>query len=269
MNIDKKTFDEAKTLAASWQKNIEKNRIDSEKKFHAIMKRLLSDSKNKIFLIELLDQSFRSLDNNRIANQLEYNFNKYNNTTFFTKFEQLLVSLFRNLGIYFPSISIPLFIAYLRDDVKNIVIKGEDASLNAHLQKRLAQKTRVNINIIGEAVLGEAEAKERVEKYISLLQNPNIDYVSIKISTIFSQINPISHHWSIEQISLRLQKIYRAAIQNNSKFINLDMEEYRDINLTIDVFIKTLSLDEFKNLHAGIVLQAYIPETMTHLKKTI
>ncbi|ABB44605.1 delta-1-pyrroline-5-carboxylate dehydrogenase / L-proline dehydrogenase [Sulfurimonas denitrificans DSM 1251] len=267
MNIDKKTFDEAKTLAASWQKNIEKNRIDSEKKFHAIMKRLLSDSKNKIFLIELLDQSFRSLDNNRIANQLEYNFNKYNNTTFFTKFEQLLVSLFRNLGIYFPSISIPLFIAYLRDDVKNIVIKGEDASLNAHLQKRLAQKTRVNINIIGEAVLGEAEAKERVEKYISLLQNPNIDYVSIKISTIFSQINPISHHWSIEQISLRLQKIYRAAIQNNSKFINLDMEEYRDINLTIDVFIKTLSLDEFKNLHAGIVLQAYIPETMTHLKK--
>jgi RHH-type proline utilization regulon transcriptional repressor/proline dehydrogenase/delta 1-pyrroline-5-carboxylate dehydrogenase len=267
MNIQIATFDEAKTLATSWQRDIAKNRIRSEKKFHAIMKRLLSDPKNKIFLIELLDQSFRSHDNNRIANQLEYIFNKYNNTTFFTEFEQLLVWLFRNLGIYLPVISVPLFITYLRGDIKNIVIKGEDRSLNAHLQKRLAEKTRVNINIIGEAVLGEDEAKQRVLKYISALQNPNIDYVSIKISTIFSQINPLAHEWSVEQISLRLQEIFRAAQENGSKFINLDMEEYRDINLTMDVFIRTLSLDEFKNLHAGIVIQAYIPESMTHLKR--
>jgi RHH-type proline utilization regulon transcriptional repressor/proline dehydrogenase/delta 1-pyrroline-5-carboxylate dehydrogenase len=267
MKIEKAIFDEAKTLATLWQNDIQNNRIDSEKKFHAIMKRLLSDSKNKIFLIELLDQSFRSLDNNRIANQLEYIFNKYNNTTFFTEFEQLLVWLFRNLGIYLPFISVPLFIAYLRDDIKNIVIKGEDSSLNAHLQKRLSQNTRVNINIIGEAVLGEDEAKDRVKKYISALNNPNIDYVSIKISTIFSQINPLAYDWSVEQISLRLQQIYRAAKENNNKFINLDMEEYKDINLTLDVFIKTLSLDEFKNLHAGIVIQAYIPESMEYLKK--
>nr|WP_321268119.1 bifunctional proline dehydrogenase/L-glutamate gamma-semialdehyde dehydrogenase [uncultured Sulfurimonas sp.] len=267
MNINKETFDEAKSLATLWQKDIEQNRIYSEKKFHAIMKRLLSDSKNKIFLIELLDQSFRSLDNNRIANQLQYIFNKYNNTTFFTEFEQLLVWLFRNLGIYLPFVSVPLFIAYLRDDIKNIVIKGEESSLNAHLQKRLREKTRVNINIIGEAVLGEDEANRRVQKYIDALCNPNIDYVSIKISTIFSQINPPAYEWNVQNISLKLQKIYKAAKQNNSKFINLDMEEYKDINLTIDVFIKTLSLDEFKNLRAGIVLQTYIPETMTHLQK--
>ncbi|MCK9492109.1 MAG: bifunctional proline dehydrogenase/L-glutamate gamma-semialdehyde dehydrogenase [Sulfurimonas sp.] len=267
MNIDKRTFNEAKSLATSWQRDIAKNRIRSEKKFHAIMNRLLSDPKNKIFLIELLDQSFRSHDNNRIADQLEYIFNKYNNTTFFTEFEQLLVWLFRNLGIYLPAISVPLFITYLRGDIKNIVIKGEDRSLNAHLQKRLKEKTRVNINIIGEAVLGEDEAKTRVLKYITALENPNIDYVSIKISTIFSQINPLAHEWSVEQISLKLQDIFRAAQKNDSKFINLDMEEYKDINLTMDVFIKTLSLEEFKNLHAGIVLQTYIPETITHLKR--
>ncbi|HUH42770.1 MAG TPA: bifunctional proline dehydrogenase/L-glutamate gamma-semialdehyde dehydrogenase [Sulfurimonas sp.] len=267
MNIDKATFEEAKVLATLWQSDIEKNRLYSEKKFHATMKRLLKDPKNKIFLIELLDQSFRSLDNKRIANQLEYIFNKYNDTTFFTEFEQLLVWLFRNLGIYLPALSIPLFITYLRDDVKNIVIKAEESSLNKHLKKRLHEKTKVNINIIGEAVLGEQEAKERLEKYIAILQNPNIDYISIKISTIFSQINPLAYDWSVEQISLRLQKIYRAALKNNSKFINLDMEEYRDINLTIDVFIKTLSLDEFKNLYAGIVIQAYIPQSMTYVKK--
>ena len=240
------------------------------------MKRMLQNPKNKIFLIELLDQSFRSLDNNRIADQLEFIFNKYDNVTFFTEFEQLLVWLFRNAGIYLPFISVPLFIHYLRNDIKDIVIKGEDKALDSHLKKRINQDTRVNINIIGEAVLGEGEAEERVEKYMKILENPNINYVSIKISTIFSQINPIAYDWSVGQISLKLEKIYRAAMKNSFinkdgkseyKFINLDMEEYRDINLTIDVFMKTLSQDEFKNLHAGIVLQTYIPETLIYLKK--
>ncbi|MBU0721155.1 bifunctional proline dehydrogenase/L-glutamate gamma-semialdehyde dehydrogenase [bacterium] len=276
MNIENETFNEAKKLATKWQSAIETNRENAEKKFHAIMKRMLQDPKNKVFLIELLDQSFRSHDNHRIADQLEYIFNKYNNTTFFTEFEQLLVWLFRNLGIYLPFVSVPLFIQYLRDDIKNIVIKGEVQALDSHLQKRINEDTRVNINIIGEAVLGEQEAQERVEKYIRALQNPNINYVSIKISTIFSQINPIAHDWSVEQISLKLEKIYQAAMRNSFinkegkseyKFINLDMEEYRDIHLTFDVFTKTLSLDKFKNLHAGIVLQAYIPEALVHLKK--
>ncbi|NOQ32226.1 MAG: aldehyde dehydrogenase family protein [Helicobacteraceae bacterium] len=275
-NIDETILDEAKVLATKWQGNIEKNRDSSEKKFHAIMKRMLKDKKNKVFLIELLDQSFRSLDSNRIANQLEYIFDKYENTSFFTEFEQLLVWAFRNVGIYMPFVSVPLFIYYLRNDIKNIVIKGEDRSLNAHLQKRLHEHTRVNINIIGEAVLGEEEAQERVEKYVQILQNPNIDYISIKISTIFSQINPLAYDWSVKQISSKLERIFYAAMENSFvntkgkkefKFINLDMEEYRDINMTIDVFTKTLSQPEFKNLSAGIVLQAYIPEMITHLKK--
>ena len=276
MKIETQTYNEAKELATKWQSEIEENRESAEKKFHEIMKRMLQNPKNKIFLIELLDQSFRSLDNSRIADQLEFIFNKYDNITFFTEFEQLLVWLFRNAGIYLPFISVPLFIQYLRNDIKDIVIKGEDKALNSHLKKRIDQDTRVNINIIGEAVLGEGEANERVEKYMKVLENPNINYVSIKISTIFSQINPIAYDWSVEQISLKLEKIYQAAMENSFinkdgkkefKFINLDMEEYRDVNLTIDVFIKTLSLAEFKNLHAGIVLQTYIPETLIYVKK--
>ena len=267
MKIEKETFKQAKELARQWQSDIEKNRQSAEKKFHKVMQRMLENPKNKIFLIELLDQSFRSLDNKRIADQLEYIFDKYNNTTFFTEFEQLLVWLFRSAGIHFPFVSVPLFIGYLRNDIKDIVIKGEESTLNSHLSKRINEDTRVNINIIGEAVLGKKEALDRVEKYIQILENPNIDYVSIKISTIFSQINPIAHKWNVNQISLELEKIYTAAIQNDSKFINLDMEEYRDIDLTVDVFIQTLSQDKFKNLHAGIVLQAYIPEALRYVKK--
>ena len=268
----------AKEVATRWQKEISVSREKDEQRLHNIMTKMLEDPHNKVFLIELLDQSFRSHDANRIANQLQFIFDKYNNTSFFTQFEQLLVSLFRHLGIYLPAISVPLFIKYLRDDISTIVIKGEDKKLNRHIQKRAAQNTRINLNIIGEAVLGERESQTRAQKYIAALQNPNINYISIKISTIFSQIVPLAHDWSVAQISKRLEPIYEAAMQNTftnakgeqeHKFVNLDMEEYRDVTLTLDVFMKTLELEKFHNLYAGIVLQAYLPECVEHLRTLV
>lgn len=278
MRISGKTFELAKNVAASWQAEIDKSRESSEKKFHEIMQRMLKNPVNKVFLIELLDQSFRSNNPRRIANQLEYIFSKYNGTDIFSDFEELLVWSFRHIGIYMPDISVDLFIRYLRNDISAIVLKGEDGPLNKHLKKRKEEGTRVNINIIGEMVLGEDEASSRVKKYIKALKNPHIDYISIKISTIFSQVTPVAHEWSVNEVSKRLEQVYYAAMQNKfvnskgkeeNKFVNLDMEEYRDINITIDAFIQTLSKEEFLPLEAGIVLQAYLPDTLNNLKKLV
>ncbi|NCO02485.1 MAG: bifunctional proline dehydrogenase/L-glutamate gamma-semialdehyde dehydrogenase [Epsilonproteobacteria bacterium] len=277
MQISKTIFESAKDVAASWQSEIDKSRESSEKKFHEIMKRMLKNPMNKIFLIELLDQSFRAHNSKRIANQLEYIFSKYKGTDIFSDFEELLVWSFRHIGIYMPDTSVELFIKYLRQDISDIVIKGEDYALNKHLKKRRKEHTRVNINIIGEMVLGEGEAEARIEKYIKALQNPHIDYISIKISTIFSQVTPVAHTWSVGEISTRLERIYSAAMQNTFihngkeeyKFVNLDMEEYRDINITIDAFMQTLSQKKFYSLEAGIVLQAYLPDTLENLKKLV
>ena len=40
------------------------------------------------------------------------------------------------------------------------------------------------------------------------------------------------------------------------------MEEYRDLDLTVAVFTTLLDEDEFLDLTAGIVLQAYLPDSM-------
>lgn len=278
MPITTATFENVKTVAAAWQSEIEQTQDKAEKKFHALMGRMLKDPMNKLFLIELLDQSFRAKDSRRVAEQLEYLFDKYGKTDVFSPFEEMLVWLFRHAGIYLPDISVALFIKYLRDDISNVVIKGEDSALSEHLKMRRKEHTRVNINIIGEAVLGEQEANERIQKYVLALKNPDIDYLSVKISTLFSQIIPLAHSYSVTEISQRLQVIYEAAMQNSfvdaegktqHKFVNLDMEEYRDVQLTIDVFMQTLSLEPFHALHAGIVLQSYLPDTLGHLKRLI
>jgi len=276
MSIPTKTVQDVKTVAYGWQKKIQVSRKAHEQDFHDMMLKMLKNPVNKIFLIELLDQSFRSHNKDRVADQLEYIFDKYKNTDFFSQFEQVLIWLFRDVGIYVSSISIPMFIKYLRNDINSIVIEGEDPVLSKHMQKRKKEGTRVNINVIGEIVLSKEEAAQRVAKYIKLLQNPDIDYLSIKISNLFSQIIPHAHENNIKHISQQLEKIYSAAMENTYKdkdskekykFVNLDMEEYRDIRITIDSFKNVLEKEKYKNLEAGIVIQTYLPDAMIYIKE--
>ncbi|MDF1879865.1 bifunctional proline dehydrogenase/L-glutamate gamma-semialdehyde dehydrogenase [Sulfurimonas sp. MAG313] len=275
MSIDKSITDKVKTVAYQWQKKIQVSRKGKEQSFHEMMLKMLENPVNKIFLIELLDQSFRSHDPDRVANQLEHIFAKYKSTNFFSQFEQILIWLFRDVGVYVSSISIPMFISYLRNDISSIVIKGEDPILSKHMQDRKKEGTRVNINVIGEIVLSKQEANERVLKYIKLLENPDIDYLSIKISNLFSQIIPHAHDNNIEKISKQLARVYTAAQENtykdadekeHFKFVNLDMEEYKDIETTIDTFKRVLGQEKFKYLHAGIVIQCYLPDAMSFIK---
>ncbi len=265
-------------LAEKWQRRADELVSDFDKKFHIKMNKMLSRPKDKVLLIELMDQSFRTKNNKRVANQIEYLFDKYGMATFFTTSERFLVFLFLNMGVYLPDISIPLFINNIREDTKTVVIKGEDAVFNAHLQKRKKEGTRVNINLIGEVVLGEEEAEGRMQKYLNLLTNPNVDYISIKISTLFSQINALSYEDTIDELVQRLSRIFAQAKkysftnnkgQKENKFINLDMEEYRDLALTYYAFTRTLSKPEFKDFYAGIVLQAYLPDSHLWQKKLI
>lgn len=45
-----------------------------------------------------------------------------------------------------------------------------------------------------------------------------------------------------------------------AKFVNLDMEEYKDSHFTLRLFKTALSKPEFKDYSAGIVVQAYLPD---------
>jgi hypothetical protein len=61
-----------------------------------------------------------------------------------------------------------------------------------------------------------------------------------------------------------------AASTTPPTFINLDMEEYKDLDLTIAVFTRLLERPELRSYSAGIVLQTYLPDAlgaMTHLQQ--
>ncbi|EAJ7396753.1 aldehyde dehydrogenase family protein [Campylobacter upsaliensis] len=259
-------------LAEELQSKIEQNLSTSERQFHAKMQKLLNNPKNKVMLIELLDRSFRCKDKKASFELIEHTLNKFGIADFFSAFEKFLLFSFLNFGKLSPNLSVPFFISHLRNDTKAMVLDADENFLAPHITKRKnEQNITLNVNLIGEEVLGEAESKYRIQKYEEALKSSYITYISIKITTIFSQINIIDFDYSKDEVVKRLDKLYALALEEQnrqgvSKFINLDMEEFRDLELTVAAFMKSVGKFDIK---AGIVLQAYIPDSYEYLKKLL
>jgi RHH-type transcriptional regulator, proline utilization regulon repressor / proline dehydrogenase / delta 1-pyrroline-5-carboxylate dehydrogenase len=130
--------------------------------------------------------------------------------------------------------------------------------------KRAAERRQdnfeLNINVLGEAILGDEEAQRRYVSVEEMMSRPNVDYVSVKISSLVTQLDPMAFDDSVDRVMKRLTMLYRHAAVTKT-FVNLDMEEYRDLDLTIAAFTATLDQPEFLKLPAGIVLQAYLPDS--------
>ena len=143
---------------------------------------------------------------------------------------------------------------------KGIILPAESKQLSRQIKRRAKKGIKLNINVLGEAVLGDHEASERFERVMQMMARPEVDYVSVKLSSVASQIIALDREGTLERVSEKLRQIYRQSIATGT-FVNLDMEEFRDLRLTVDAFKLVLSEGEFKNLYAGLVLQAYLPES--------
>ncbi|WP_395002167.1 proline dehydrogenase family protein [uncultured Helicobacter sp.] len=264
------TIQQSLKLAKELQHKIEAHISQSEREFHKKMQKLLNNPKNKVMLIELLDRSFRCKDRAASFELIEHTLKKFGIADFFTSFEKFLLFSFINFGRFAPSISVPFFVSHLRKDTSAMVLDASESFLKPHIEKRKNEdKITLNVNLIGEEVLGEAESAYRIKKYEEALKSSYITYISIKITTIFSQINIIDYEYSKDEVVKRLDYLYALAREEEKrqgieKFINLDMEEFRDLELTVAAFMESLSKFDIK---AGIVLQAYIPDSYEYLKK--
>jgi RHH-type proline utilization regulon transcriptional repressor/proline dehydrogenase/delta 1-pyrroline-5-carboxylate dehydrogenase len=167
-----------------------------------------------------------------------------------------------------PQVVIPVARKVLREMVGHLIVDATDSKLGPAIAKIRKDGIKLNVNLLGEAVLGEHEASRRLEGTHTLLARPDVDYVSIKVSSTVAPHSAWAFDEAVEHVVEKLAPLfaraasYSAAGQKN-KFINLDMEEYKDLDMTIAVFTRILDKPEFKNLEAGIVLQAYLPDALS------
>ena len=165
-----------------------------------------------------------------------------------------------------PAPTVPIARRVLREMVGHLVVDARPAKLGPAIAKIRESGARLNLNLLGEAVLGEGEAQRRLDGIHDLIRRPDVDYVSVKVSAVVSHISMWAFDEVVERVVERLLPLYLTAASDGT-FINLDMEEYRDLDLTIAVFTRILEDPRLANLHAGIVLQAYLPDALPALQE--
>ena len=269
-SIDASLVDDAVRLAAELQREAVRLQSPAERRQQAELARMLANPADKATLVELTDQAFRSHAAARTAGQFTHILDVQGIPRFFSPLDQALLRGFQTFGDWLPSVTVPLVKAHLQHETANVVLPAEPELLHEHLAARRRQGLRMNLNLLGESLLGEDEAVVRLEKYLAALQSPDVEVLSVKISTIDSQILPIAREHTLGRLCDRLELLYRAAAHAGftredgsrvPKFLYLDMEEYRDLSLTAEAFMRTLSRPGLGAVRAGIALQAYVPDS--------
>jgi len=152
------------------------------------------------------------------------------------------------------------------------------------LRKRRAQGIGFTVDLLGEAVVSEQEANEYATRCLELLEHlgretrdwtdplgknaelfPVVN-LSVKISALYSQMNPADPADAIVHLAPKLRPILRRARELGA-FVNFDMESYAHKNATLELFRALFTETEFRNWpHVGIVIQAYLRDAEDDLR---
>lgn len=205
---------------------------------------------------------------------------------YFAEGGEKLPSIF-NFGVGMGSLAPGLMAGAVRKNITQMAkmfISGETPKeALAVITKARKNGLSFTVDLLGEATLSEKEALEYQRKYIDLIEWLSADAkkwsgqkqtdenhlgpipkvnVSVKLTSLYSQIHLEAWQESIDHLKERLRPILRKAIEHDA-FINLDMEQYSVKDMTLEVFKQLLTEEEFKDYpHWGIVIQAYLRSSL-------
>ncbi|EMI56610.1 bifunctional proline dehydrogenase/L-glutamate gamma-semialdehyde dehydrogenase [Rhodopirellula sallentina] len=240
----------------------QKLQTPQERRQQAELNRMIDHDADKATLVEMTDQAFRTNTPARVADQLSFLLDVQGIPRFFSPVEQAMLRGFQSFGEYLPGVAVPLVKDKMRQETANVILPAEPELLVKHLQKRQESGVSMNVNLLGEALLGEDDARGRLQTYIHLLRLPEVRCLSVKLTTLYSQVSSLAYEHTISIVSDRLESLYRNANHHSpAKFVYLDMEEYKDLHLTADVMKRTLDRRGLEQTAAGIALQAYVPDS--------
>ena len=263
-------------LARELQERATELQTGAERRQQAELDRMLQTPADKVTLVQLTDRAFRARDAARVAEQFTHILDVQGVPRFFSPIDRALLRGFQTFGGWLPGVAVPLVREHMQQETANVVLPAEREVLAGHLRARQGEGLRMNVNFLGEALLGEEEARRRMARYLEALRMTEVECLSVKISTVFSQISALAREHTVGVLCDRLEMLYRAAAAERfvradggsvAKFIYLDMEKYRDLRLTADAFMRTLERPGLEGVSAGIALQAYIPDSARVLRE--
>lgn len=224
--------------------------------------RLIDDAEGRELVQALTDEVLRIERPKRAANRFARIVAEHGVPHSLGLIDRGLMALGARLAPNLPPVVMPLATRRIIAETHGLVIPAEDPALESHIASRRATGVDLNINVLGEAILSDAEARARMDRVLATMARRDVDYISVKISALCAQLDVAAFEHSVARICTNLETIFRAAVDARPPvFVNLDMEEYADLHLTVEAFTRVLEQEEFAAVPAGIVLQAYLPDS--------
>ena len=224
--------------------------------------RLVDDPASMAFSMALTDEVARITDPARAVQRLRDLLAEHGAPGFLGPVDRLLL---RGAAVAGPTV--PRVVAAglrwrLRRESSAVVLAAEDPAFARHVVARQRAGFRLNVNVLGEAILGDDEAARRLDEVLARVDRPDVDYVSVKISSVCAQLSSLAFASTVDRVVDHLLPLYRRASAATPRvFVNLDMEEHRDLELTLAAFERILAEPDLHAADVGIVLQAYLPDS--------
>ncbi len=152
------------------------------------------------------------------------------------------------------------------------------------------EKLTFTIDLLGEAVITEAEAQAYLQNYWELIEQlsaaaqgwanvPQIDeadgealpkvQVSVKLTAFYSQFDPLDPQGSQARVCDRLRPLLRRA-QEVGAAIHFDMEQYAYKDMTLAILKDLLMEEEFRDrTDIGLTIQGYLRDSEQDLQDLI
>jgi len=167
-------------------------------------------------------------------------------------------------------------------------IAGENIKQAIKTIERLRKdKMAFTLDLLGEAVITEAEAQSYLNRYLELMEQlseeakkwstveaidiadgeplPRVQ-VSVKLTAFYSQFDPLDAKGSQERVSDRIRTLLRRAKELGAA-VHFDMEQYAYKDLTLSILKELLMEEEFRSrTDIGMTLQAYLRDSEQDLR---
>lgn len=167
-------------------------------------------------------------------------------------------------------------------------IAGENIKQAIKTIERLRKdKMAFTLDLLGEAVITEAEAQLYLNRYLELMEQlseeakkwstvevidiadgeplPRVQ-VSVKLTAFYSQFDPLDAKGSQERVSDRIRTLLRRAKELGAA-VHFDMEQYAYKDLTLSILKQLLMEEEFRSrTDIGMTVQAYLRDSEQDLR---
>ena len=171
---------------------------------------------DKKFIVRMLDETSQIRDTQKLALRVKELIDQYGIPQFLDTTDHALFWMYQKFA-YLPLFNwaaVPIIKWRLRRDTSRVIINAARPSLTTHLATRFRDDIGQNVNLLGEVVLGEAEADKRYYSYFDALKEPDINYISVKISGIYAQTHALNYKECYPELIRRISALYQAAIDH-------------------------------------------------------